>query len=196
MGRRQKPLVREKTLWSVKPLYVIATEGQITEKLYFTDLFGRKNIRMPVLETKRGQSSPDKVFERLQKYKTENNAQNKELWLVIDRDSWPRETLVAIQAECQRKEINFILSNPCFEFWLLLHQAQKKAPLNKQICDAELKKMMPTYSKARYDTDYFKQNVHLAVAHGNVLNTDTPIDTVPTTSVHLLVAQLLSEDDR
>jgi len=43
--------------------------------------------------------------------------------LVLDRDaeSHTRETLVEILDACRDKHIEFCLSNPCFDLWLLLH---------------------------------------------------------------------------
>lgn len=128
MGRKRKDLARPETHWSKKPLYVIATEGEVTEKVYFNGLFRRKNIRMPILSTQKGNSSPDRVLRRLSEYKNEHNAAPEELWLVIDRDYWDKKKLEKIKKDCESKNYNLIISNPCFELWLLLHQKNRSNP--------------------------------------------------------------------
>jgi len=139
VGRKTKKLKREKTHWGTKPLYVIATEGAVTEKIYFNSIFRRKNIRMPVLATKSGDSSPDKVIKRLNKYRKDYDASPSEMWLVIDRDYWELDVLKNISLECKVKGYNLIISNPCFELWLLLHQKAPKQPLTVSACQKELK---------------------------------------------------------
>ena len=53
-----------------------------------------------------------------------------EFVLVIDRDSksHTRETLVEILEACRKKHIVFCLSNPCFDFWLILHLEVRLTP--------------------------------------------------------------------
>lgn len=48
-----------------------------------------------------------------------------EFWLIIDRDDWEKIHHVdfdALYDDCEKEKNFFIaLSNPCFEFWLILH---------------------------------------------------------------------------
>lgn len=195
MPRIRKPLSREKTHWSRKPLYVIATEGEVTEKLYFNGLFRRKNIRMPILFTKKGNSSPEKVLRRLSEYKNEHNAAPNELWLVIDRDYWNKETLQKIEQECRNKHYNLIISNPCFELWLLLHRDNPKNPLTASECEKEIKKLIPNYTKSKYKIDELEKNIEKAIQNAKRLNHANVIDEAPATEVFKLVEKLLKEDD-
>ena len=195
MGRRRKDLVRPETHWSKKPLYVIATEGEVTEKIYFNGAFRRKNIRMPILETRKGKSSPNNVLKRLAKYKREYNAPPVELWLVIDRDYWKKETLEIIEHECNSKGFNLIISNPCFELWLLLHQNNPRQPLTVPDCEREIKKFIPGYSKSEYNFDDLVGHIDKAINNAKRLNHENTIDEAPSTKVFKLVEKLVSEDD-
>lgn len=195
MARKQKQLTRVKTHWSQKPLYVIATEGAVTEKIYFSSIFQRKNIRMPILETKSGNSSPDKVFKRLINYKRKYNASPDELWLVIDRDYWELETLKQIAKECKSKGYNLIISNPCFELWLLLHQDKPKQPLTVADCEKELKKMIPSYTKSQYSTENIKEALDLAIKHAKTPDDGKDIQSPPSTRVFKLVEKLVLETE-
>jgi hypothetical protein len=110
-------------------IFVLAYEGNNTEALYFeafreTTLFNDDKIYLYSLRRAKGDtnSSPSHVFNKLKReVKEEFNLENAdELWMIIDRDQWIN--ISAINILC-KEEGNFYLalSNPCFEFWLLLH---------------------------------------------------------------------------
>jgi hypothetical protein len=192
--RKPKKLIRTKTHWSLKPLYVIAIEGAVTEEIYFKSIFRNKNIRMKILTTSSGDSSPDKVLKRLNQYRREYSAASNELWLVIDRDSWNQNTLNKVKKECKDKGYNFILSNPCFELWLLLHQANPKQPLTCANCETELKKLITGYTKSNYKSEIIKDNVNLAIDNAKTLGNENNIQNPPNTAVYKLVEELLKEE--
>lgn len=67
--------------------------------------------------------------------------------------------------KCKEKGFGFFLSNPCFEFWLLMH-FDEVCKLNKEklldnvqvtreckYAEYELKKLLPGYTKSSYDAD-------------------------------------------
>ena len=150
---------------------------------------------MPILETKKGNSSPDKVLKRLSAYRTKYNASNNELWLVIDRDYWEKKTLEQIERECKKKGINLLISNPCFELWLLLHQKTPKQPLTVKGCETEIKKFIPGYSKVNYDISKLKKGLNMAIENAKCLDNKNPINRAPSTTVFKLVEKLMSEED-
>ena len=105
-------------------LIVIATEGEKTEKKYFEDFSPNSRVGIEVLPNIDSQSSPLKVIELLNGFKSEyklNRAD--ELWLVIDVDRWGEGQLSEVARLCGQKDYHLAVSNPCFEFWLLLHKA-------------------------------------------------------------------------
>lgn len=136
MPREFNPLVRKGGFEDAEKFYVLAFEGSITEKKYFSDL--RSSIyfndsgkieMIPLKRDKRGGNSPIAVKALLSKAKSEYNFRpTDEFWLVIDRDDWERIhkiDLDQVVRDCY-KEKNFYmaLSNPCFEIWLILHLAK------------------------------------------------------------------------
>ncbi|MGK7872935.1 MAG: RloB family protein [Xenococcaceae cyanobacterium] len=77
-----------------RKLFVIATEGSITEPQYF-DIFNNKNttIQIRCLKDKYKNSS-EQVLKRMQKHLEENELKNKDqAWLVVDKDQWSDITL-------------------------------------------------------------------------------------------------------
>jgi len=194
MGRKSKKLIRERSSQKIRPLYVIATEGAVTEEVYFKNVFRNRNIIMKLLPTKSGDSSPDKVLQRLNKHRREYGVSANEMWLVIDRDRWEINTIHSVLSECKKKGYNFILSNPCFEFWLLLHQPNPKQPLSCNECEKELNKLIPGYIKSKYKTESIEGNVHLAVQNAKNIANKNNLHNPPNTAVYELVEKLLSEE--
>ncbi|MBN2535749.1 MAG: RloB domain-containing protein [Spirochaetales bacterium] len=106
-------------------LIVIAVEGAKTEKHYFESVtnahrFSRFKIHViPNIEDK---SAPEYILDNLDSYKEKNGVDDKDfLYLVCDRDGWEESALAEVLSKCRKKDYNFIVSNPCFELWLLLH---------------------------------------------------------------------------
>jgi len=129
MPREREELFRISSIKPKEKIVILAYEGNNTEALYFEELkvsskFNYEliylvSLRRPKKDTK---SAPIYVFTKLKKEaKVEYNFGPKdELWMLIDRDKW--KNIPDISKLC-KKEGNFFLalSNPCFEFWLLLH---------------------------------------------------------------------------
>ena len=53
--------------------------------------------------------------------KEERLKKTDETWLVIDMDQWPLDQLEEVFARCQCSGFSLAVSNPKFEYWLLLH---------------------------------------------------------------------------
>jgi len=133
MPREAQKLVRQSGFMSAEKFYILSYEGTVTEKKYFNDLRESELFNdsgtietIPLKRSTTSGSNPLEVKKLLKRAKDEYNFRDTdEFWLIIDRDDW--ETihhidLKALAEEC-KKERNFFLalSNPCFEFWLILH---------------------------------------------------------------------------
>ncbi|MCM1558931.1 MAG: RloB family protein, partial [Butyrivibrio sp.] len=101
--------------------------------------------------------------------------------LIVDRD---KKSFLAnpendqygyVLETCLAKGFGFYVSNPCFEFWLLLHFDEvfdldkEKLLENPQVTakrrytEHELRKLMPGYSKGRYKADTLIKQVKMAI---------------------------------
>lgn len=132
MPREWSDIVRESNIESPVKVFILAYEGNVTEPKYFDAIkydakFNDEIIHLEPLKRNRkdGRSDPENVFKKLKKFYTQqkkeyNFKKTDEFWMIIDRDSW--NCLPEIVSLC-KSENNFFLalSNPCFEFWLLLH---------------------------------------------------------------------------
>lgn len=91
--------------------------------------------------------------------------------LIIDRDrnsfkSNPGNDQYAyVLAACKDNSFGFYLSNPCFEFWLLLHFSEvlsldknkllsnQKVTSERRYVESELRKLFPGYTKSKYNAE-------------------------------------------
>lgn len=101
-------------------------------------------------------SAPAQVFKRMRDYLKEINLRNSdEVWLVVDKDQWTDEQLLQLHEWAgEAGNYGFALSNPKFEFWLLLHFEDGKGVSSSRTCSRRLKLHMPNYDK-----DISKRNI-------------------------------------
>ena len=102
-----------------------------------------------------------------------------------------------INEKLQKCKAEMLLSNPCFEIWLLLHAKDQKAAIETDALIKELKKSTPVwknYSKSAFtDTQksFLKNNTDVAVARAKELREFHN----PSTGIYKLV-EMLSSDAR
>jgi RloB-like protein len=96
------------------------------------------------------------------------------------------------------QDIRVALSNPCFEYWLLLHFRDHRtyAASYKQI-EPVLRKHIPGHDKARLDFRRYAAHVPEAVdrAARRLSGCGGDLGANPSTTVHLIAAQFLPDAD-
>src|SRR4030042_599106 len=182
-------------------LIIIAAEGTKTEKIYFEDMasaeyYRNQGVHIEILERDTKASSPKHILSCIDGFKKKYGLQlNKddELWMVIDKDKWTLGELSLVASECKKKCYLLAVSNPCFEFWLLLHvkslddySNSEKAAIaknthvssKKTFLEKELTKVLGSYNKGNPDTSKFLPVVDVAISRAKVLDTK-PTDRWP-----------------
>ena len=164
MGRIKRGYVREIPSDELKRdyrLFAIACEGSKREKEYFQQLEGiSSRVLVEYIEDQEYEmdppSSPHHVLRRAIQY-VESNALNDEdsIWLVMDVDRWGDKVLAEVHEECQqRQNWHTVISNPCFEIWLLFHTTGNIEQLNistSKDCKTTLDAQTPKgYDPKRY----------------------------------------------
>lgn len=135
MPRERKELIRPSGFREAEKLFVLSFEGTRSEPRYFEGLrnsvYFNDSGRIEFAELTRKQneklgSDPKVVKQILKAAKSEYALKpTDEFWMIVDRDDW--ETMHHIDfdqivRECaDEKNFFMAMSNPCFEFWLLLH---------------------------------------------------------------------------
>lgn len=149
--RRGKPsLGRKKPHRREKPVFWIFTDGQNTERSYFSAL--SKSLGMPVgVPKKCGGKSPDEVVKTaLAKRKEEKDsydASRDEFWVVFDDDG--RAGVTQARSRCANSGLKTAISNPCFEVWLLLHITDYDCPDDQATVQRKLELQCPAYERDR-----------------------------------------------
>lgn len=218
MGRIKRDFERPENKRSAK-LFVIATEGRKTERIYFDALaerFDSTKVHIEVIKKLDNNSSPEVVLEQLNMFAEAYNLDdNDELWMVIDRDSqsWGIEMIKSVARICHQKNGYFLaLSNPAFELWLLLHlvdctgltQPEKddlfrnaKVSRSKTYSKKMLSDLLGGFNEARYNPSPLISNVDDAIQNAIKLDIN-PRDRWPNylaTSVYKLVQSILSSSN-
>ena len=147
-GRRRK-FSRKLGTRRYRKIFFIASEGVKTEPQYFALFTNReRSVKVSCLKAKKG-ASPPQVLERMETFiKSEGLLDSDEAWLVTDKDAWTNEQLAQLHAwSHQAKNYGFCLSNPKFEYWLLLHFEDAKGVADAKTCDRRLESHLPGYDK-------------------------------------------------
>lgn len=170
-------------------------EGVVTEPEYFNMFNGAKTvIHINCLKGDSG-SAPRHVLRRMNDYlKAKGLLKSDEAWLVIDRDTWP-DTAIGELYEWTKSKNNlyFALSNPNFEFWLLLHFEDGSGIVSSHDCKVRLTRHLPNYDKS-IDVSRLQSGVQDAVARAK--RRDNPRRSWPQstgTTVYRLVESILNE---
>lgn len=172
-SRQKRPFERSGQVRDAR-LIIIATEGEKTEKIYFS-VFHSTKIQVKTLPTEKGRSAPEHVFSRLKEFQDKFELKDDdELWLAIDRDKWTIATIRKIAAQCFKEKIGFALSNPCFEIWLSMHYGEITdfpEKLDSKEAEKFLKSLCGSYSKSKFNPSLFLSRVPHAIAIAKELDT-------------------------
>lgn len=178
-------------------IFIIATEGKKTEPQYF-QLFNKQSPVLKLLCIKGDhKSSPLQVLQRMKDYlKTHPLKSKDEAWLVVDRDQWTDEQLRELHKWSTTAEnYSLALSNPNFEYWLLLHFDDGIGVTNGSKCSQRLRQHLPNYDKGIPSGIISREMVEEAIRRAKRRDTppceDWPHDPGCTT-VYRLVEKILS----
>jgi hypothetical protein len=161
----RKHLLPRQENWRESKLFIIAAEGEVTEKQYFS-IFRSTRIQVKVLPTPNdGTSAPKYVLKRLNEFNEQYELDDEdELWLVFDVDRWESKNLSAICREAYQKGYKLAISNPCFETWLCLHFADLDH--HDKTCKdfkMRLRKILGSYKSNNLDLEKYHNHVQDAI---------------------------------
>lgn len=151
-----------------KKVFIIAVEGSKTEPQYFS-IFNSRNSVMHI-DCLKGTSdvSPTQVLKRLKRHLENNRKYNKsdEAWIVVDKDQWTKKQLIELFQWAKSGEHRGVaVSNPKFEYWLLLHFEDAKINSPKE-CIEKLRKYLPDYDKS------IKKNIKKEMIENAIINAE------------------------
>lgn len=160
--RQLRALARKKGKRPPYPRVLIVTEGEKTEPRYFEEI--RKKLRIApahiaIMDSRYG-TEPRQVVEYAVNQFRDRSKAFDQIFAVFDRDehrtyhdalrACPNTTL--FNDEKRRVELLAVPSNPCFEFWLLLHYEDVHHLFHRDEIYRKLKQHIPDYEKALVGT--------------------------------------------
>jgi len=132
-----------------KKLFIISTEGTKTEPEYFQHFNSEAVIQVKPLKGD-NKTSPKAVLQRMERHlKNECLRKSDEAWLVIDKDEWTDDQLLDLHTWSKNnKKYGLAVSNPKFEYWLLLHFEEGTKIKSITEVTERLKRKIPNYEKS------------------------------------------------
>lgn len=139
---------------TLRKTFIIMTEGSKTEPQYFKlfNLFKSPSLEVRVKRNKSDlRSAPKHVLKRMEQYLRDNPLEpGDEAWVVVDRNGRSKQEFAPPAAWTkQHKNHHLAISNPRFEYWLLLHFEDGNDIGSAQDCDRRLRRKgrLPDYRK-------------------------------------------------
>ncbi|MCK9470996.1 MAG: RloB family protein [Bacilli bacterium] len=117
--------------------YYLIMEGTNTEPIYFkhlerklSELKVHNNIKLIYLDRTlrdRGSNTPEQLLNFLLDYRKLIEDENAVFWVVFDRDSYKshpdgKSEYLRFIENAKNKDVNLLVTSPCFEIWILLHR--------------------------------------------------------------------------
>lgn len=190
MSKRRRSFSRAIPSRPYRKRFVVATEGSDTERIYFSMFNSRNSTVQVVLLKSKGKTSPGQVFDRL---KRADVGKNDQAWMVIDHDNCEERELNHVFQACNSFGYKMALSNPMFEYWLLLHFEIGNG-VNAANVTARLKKYLPDFTKSHVELLKIKPGITDAIKRAEQKDRP-PCDKWPITTgttVYRLVKELLN----
>ena len=132
-----------------KPRILVACEGKVTEPRYLEYL--RHTERIPLTLIIESGMTPKSLVERAVTLKAEANRSKDpnehfdEVWCVFDVDEHPK--IDGARQQAGENGISLVVSNPCFELWLLLHFKDHTSHIDRKKAQSRCRSHMPGYNK-------------------------------------------------
>ncbi len=108
-----------------KPILLLVAEGHnVTETLYFKQFQKQHALYNIKIITPGSVTDPEGMLEKLEKYWLRNELdfmKGDRGFVVLDLDCDDKKAKLIEKLEASSKIAQFVVSNPCFEIWFLLH---------------------------------------------------------------------------
>ncbi len=167
-SRPGKELKRKPPYRTPNKIELIVCEGSATEPMYFNALRRKWRVQINVISP--SESEPITVVERAiakKKEMTKLGIPYEKVWCVVDVEIPPHNTLDKAWEKARETDgLELILTNPCIEYWFLLHFKKHTAPFdnNVDVMNA-LKAVHWSYKKSRIGFDILYPHIATAIKH-------------------------------
>ena len=204
-NRQQKALKRKERGRASNTRILIVTEGQ-TEKNYFEELRSTYRLSAIVVKASSGTAPKDVVGYAEKLYRngigTYGKREFDEVYIVFDKDEHQSYEIALDLADLLIKKeriknsrfvFSAIPSNPCFEFWILLHFQDVSTLLHRDAIFKRVEKYIPEYKKGSKNIYRLTSDkINDAIKRANKINknSDPKSKELPYTGIVDLVERL------
>ncbi len=196
-GRSSKSFRRRPASRDPQATVLIVCEGEKTEPNYFRSLCRALRLTSVRVVGEGCGNAPISIVD----YALVAGVAYDAIWCVMDvEEDGKNPSLRPALNKATDHKLKIVLSNPCFEYWILLHFQDSGRPFrNCKEVGHKLKEVLPDYEKGQ---DYFQDlepKMATAVARAKRIRKNSPdprIERNPSTEVDLLVAELSKMADR
>lgn len=184
-----------------KDRVLIVCEGAITEPAYFDAM--RQDLRLTTIVVKRSAgSAPISVVEPAVRFYQDEDYGFDHVYCLIDQDEHSSFEQAIMKIRGLGKPFEYVVSYPCFEYWLLLHFGQSRMPFRrtgkKSPCDVattELRKHAGFSEYAHGSRGIYELIKHLtatAIVNAKIVEADATStgEPNPSSAVYRLVEKL------
>jgi hypothetical protein len=202
--RKRSDLERRKPTIEPRERILIVCEGDKTEPYYFLGL--RERLRLSAVEVRVCGEECDSAARNVVDYavtlldgvKVSESSLFDMVWCVVDVEIPIAPTLPAAINRAKAYDISVALSNPCFEYWYILHfeKTAHRMQSNKEVI-RYLRRHMPNYAKNDPKViDLVYPNVDAAIARARQVIVENCYSEDlrgcnPSTHVHRVVSELI-----
>lgn len=164
MTFNRRNLSRPEPTRRIKKIFIIVPEGEKTEQIYF-DQFNNQSTIIKIICRKPKHSAPKYLLKEIIKVVKEDKLRSgDEAWIVLDKDKWNENDINDLHEKGKGKvKYELAVSNPCFEYWLLLHFENGKGITDSNNCVKCLRKYIKEYKKNDYSTDILIDKIPKAI---------------------------------
>ena len=167
---RDHELRRSHPSREARKLLLIVCEGSKTEFGYFEAMRRKRNLLSVTIEVispgRQGIQLVDYARKRRDQRVAPDRLPYDEIWCVFDREATNEPATFAAAIQLADKEaIQLAISNPCFEYWYLLHFSETDQPFYdaEEVCERLRKdECIPQYQKNQEVFDLLKERLTFA----------------------------------
>lgn len=186
-----------------KPMFALVLEGRNkTEKLYF-EHFKTRNAPYILKLVPAGDTDPVGMADKAMQIYEENDMREENgdvVFCLVDLDLSFYKYEQVNAAKVKHHEVEFILSNPCFEVWLLYYYTEYPKKLSSsQKVKNELKRFVPRYNES-FDIvkeEKLQNQCPIAMTRAekghNFIENENPVEKNPYTEVGYLIKKITSQ---
>ena len=157
-----------------KPVILIIAEGKnVTESQYFTSFQKQDNGFNIQMLTTDPSTDPERLFQKITRYWEDKELDEKQGdigFIVLDLDCNSDKANLIKELAKKKRYIKFIVSNPCFEIWFLLHfKYTTHTYMTSYEIIRDLRNYIPNYEKNLPVTEIIADKLDNAMANAGKL---------------------------